>query len=44
MLTQNPYSYSAIAGANMMVTIEWVKNGMKESPEEMARYISELGF
>ena len=36
------YNYLATEAALKMIIVEWYKRGMKESPEEMADYCSEL--
>ena len=38
----NKYNLSYITGAISSLFEDWVKNGMEDSPKEMANYLAEL--
>lgn len=40
--TGNPYEYAFYAGASINVIIRWIEGGLKESPEQMARYFDQM--
>lgn len=40
--TGNPYEYAFYSGASINVIIRWIEGGLKESPEQMARYFDEM--